>query len=120
MATKKTTKRAQNSAKAARPGKPFEKGNEHAFKPGQSGNPGGRPKSKHISEAYRRWLAQPCESDPEMTNADAIADVVGRAALKGDLWAVKEITDRVEGRARQPIDINEDERERKTKMYERL
>jgi hypothetical protein len=108
-------KQRGNSAKKAknRPtGKPFGKGNPHAFKPGQSGNPAGRPKSRTLSEAYRAWLSQPSEKDPARTNADALAEVVGRAALKGDLFAVREITDRVEGRPRQAIDLSIDEKKR--------
>lgn len=90
-------------------GRPFSKGNTAGFKPGQSGNPAGRPKGvRYLSEAYRAWLSQPSEKDPEHTNADMVAEIVGRAALNGDLLAVKEITDRTEGRARQAIDLNGD------------
>ena len=39
-------------------GKPFEPGNPHAWKPGESGNPAGRPKSITLSEALRRELAK--------------------------------------------------------------
>lgn len=87
-------------------GRPFQKGNTVGFKPGQSGNPAGRPKGvRYLSEAYRAWLSQPSEEDPGRTNADMVAEVVGRAALKGDLFAIKELTDRTEGRARQAIEL---------------
>src|SRR5688572_1222656 len=39
-------------------GKPFAKGNEFAFKPGQSGNPAGRPKVRTLSDTYRTCLAE--------------------------------------------------------------
>jgi hypothetical protein len=112
---------AKQSAGIARKkatGKPFEKGNPYAFKPGQSGNPGGRPKSKFISDAYRQWLSQPSESDPSLTNADIIAASIGKLAIAGNINAVREIADRVEGAARQTIDLNESER--KTWLYERM
>jgi hypothetical protein len=37
----------------------------HKFKPGQSGNPKGRPKSITLSEAYRKMLAQVDEADAQ-------------------------------------------------------
>ncbi len=45
-------------------GKPFSKGNETAFKPGQSGNPGGLPKrtpmvSPSIQTKTAKWLSFP-------------------------------------------------------------
>src|SRR6266542_1888617 len=56
------TRRAGNSAKNANTarkktrGKPFAKGNPFAFKPGQSGNPAGRPRdtvTPHLRELVR-------------------------------------------------------------------
>jgi hypothetical protein len=41
---------AQNSGKTGRRGRPF--------KPGQSGNPGGRPKTAKFAEAVREYLAE--------------------------------------------------------------
>lgn len=44
-------------------GKPFPKGNQYGvasrFIKGQSGNPGGKPRTKEVSHASREWLAQP-------------------------------------------------------------
>ena len=125
MPKKKTTTAKQASVdkqpckqrKAPR-GRPFEKGNTVGFQPGQSGNPAGRPKGiRYLSEAYRAWLSKPSEKDPERTNADMVAEMVGKQALAGDIAAAKEIADRVEGKSRQTIDINEDERARKVRMY---
>jgi Family of unknown function (DUF5681) len=101
-------------------GKPFEKGNTVGFQPGQSGNPAGRPRGiRYLSEAYRAWLSQPSEKDQERTNADVVAEAVGKQAIAGDIAAAKEIADRVEGKSRQAIDLNnENERERKTRLYE--
>lgn len=73
------------------------------FKPGNNANPGGRPKRKIITELYLQSLNEICESDKaKRTYAQIlVANMVSRA-LKGvdAVRAVKEITDRVEGKAR--------------------
>ncbi len=91
---------AQNSGKTA-DGR-FAKGNPHRFKPGRSGNPGGRAKNKLLSQAYRELLEQ---VDPKTgkTVAQLIAEKIIEKALKGDLAALKEITDRTEGKSVQPL-----------------
>lgn len=66
------------------------------WRKGQSGNPGGRPKTKYLSEAYRRIL--------DDHGADTFAKTIANDALHADrardrLAAVQEITDRTEGRA---------------------
>ena len=77
------------------------------FKPGQSGNPSGRPKSITLSEAYRKQLAQPMPNDTQgRTYAEVIACRVVVAAATGDVSAAREIADRTEGKARQSIDID--------------
>jgi hypothetical protein len=70
------------------------------FQPGQSGNPGGRPKKKPITELYERIL-----SDPE--NIAAIEKSVVAALRKGNMAMVlllREITERLEGKVMQPIE----------------
>jgi len=60
------------------------------FKKGKSGNPGGRPKWKHITEMLK---------NPE--NQEKLAEVVNvvyERALEGDMRAVEFIADRLEGR----------------------
>jgi len=71
------------------------------FVKGQSGNPSGRPKSALVSEAYRAKLAS---GDP--TVAERLADMMARRALKGDVAAAKELTDRAEGKARQAVELS--------------
>ena len=71
----------------------------HQFKPGQSGNPGGRPKKKPVTEAYEQLI-----SDPEV--AQAIARGIIRAARKGNVRAAAEIADRVEGKVSQDVNLN--------------
>ncbi len=95
---------AQNSGEIAA-GR-FAKGNPYRFKPGRSGNPGGRPKTKLLTQAYRELLEQ---VDPKTGKtvaqliAENIIEKALRGALKGDLAAVKEITDRTEGKVVQPL-----------------
>lgn len=72
------------------------------WKPGQSGNPSGRPKKKPITEMYERILA-----DPE--NLRMIEAATMNALKKGNMAMVlqlREITDRVEGKVTQPIEAD--------------
>jgi hypothetical protein len=70
----------------------------HAFKPGQSGNPSGRPKVAHLSTAYKRKLAEECPFDKDgRTWAEVIAEGLCCAALNGKAIAAKEIRQATEG-----------------------
>lgn len=114
MAAKKVN--AQNSVAKQRKrprGKPFEPGNAWAWKPGQgSPNPGGRPKSKHLSKAATEYLGLPSAECPDITNAEHILAVVGAQAKVGAEWAVKWLADRTEGRLKQNIEVAVDDRKR--------
>ncbi len=114
--TKATDKQQENSTsrnKRASFGRPF--------KPGQSGNPAGRPKSLTLSEAYRRELAKIDESDPlKRTHAEVLAAKMIFKASKGDVAALKEIADRVEGKAKQTITLTTDRREQVERAIERM
>lgn len=68
------------------------------FKPGETGNPGGRPKQL-LTDAYLRQLLKQAEGDE--TQADAIAKAIVKRALTGkggDVRAAAEIADRVQGK----------------------
>jgi len=69
------------------------------FKKGQSGNPGGRPKNV-ISDASRDWLKL-IEPRTGKTNAELVAQALGKKALKGDTGAYCAIRDTTEGRPAQ-------------------
>src|SRR6266550_726210 len=76
------------------------------FKPGLSGNPGGRPK-KLISAAYEELANKKVPNDPKgRTYAEVLAEGQFRAAIKGMTQAAKEITDRLEGKAPQPVELS--------------
>lgn len=70
------------------------------FQPGQSGNPNGRPKSKPFKKALSDAL-KAAEDDSEVLKAVALALVT--KAKEGDVQAIKEIADRMDGKVTQPI-----------------
>ena len=72
-----------------------------------SPNPGGRPSKTPLSDAYRQLLGKPYPGDQRgRTYVERIADVVCYEAGGGDLAAIREITDRTEGNARQNVEMN--------------
>lgn len=75
------------------------------FQPGQSGNPNGRPKSKPFKKALSDAL-KAAEDDSEAMAAIAMALVT--KARDGDVPAIKEIADRLDGKVTQPIAGDED------------
>lgn len=81
---------------------------ETRWKKGQSGNPGGRPKKKPITEAYEAMARTNVPTEvlealqragfKGRTWAEAWAFGLAVKAARGDVPAAKEITDRVEGK----------------------
>jgi hypothetical protein len=114
------SKQAQTAANSDKNSRVPENLREHTWKPGQSGNPNGRPKAMPITDAYRKWGSKPAlEVNPRMVEAlrskgfevddDAtFADVAALAqwveASKGKTPAISEIADRMEGKAIQRIE----------------
>jgi hypothetical protein len=77
------------------------------WKKGQSGNINGRPKSAHLSKAYRAILEDVFPGDPAGRSwADVIAERLAKAAAKGDVQAAREMADRVEGRPGSTLEVN--------------
>lgn len=75
------------------------------WKPGQSGNPNGRPKSKPYREALDRMLAAAAldrKIAPEYAN-DLIAAAHIAKCMSGDMAAIKEYADRTDGKVPNPI-----------------
>lgn len=86
---------------------------ETQFKPGQSGNPAGRPKSALISQALRQKLDEPFPDDEHgRTYAEVIAAKMAEKAASGEDRAIQEVIDRVEGKAKQTVNLKMDRRER--------
>jgi len=99
-------------------GKPVPGGEATRWKPGQSGNPGGRPKTARFSQACRELLASLIPGDPrERTYSEAIAEALAVKALAGNIRAAQELVDRAEGRPRQAIEI---ENARLHEAFERM
>jgi hypothetical protein len=72
-----------------------------------SPNPGGRPSKTPLSDGYRQLLEKPYPGDQRgRTYAQRIAEVLCYEAGGGDLAAIREITDRTEGKARQNVEMN--------------
>jgi len=96
---KEKPKSAQNSGKSA--GR-VENLKPHNWKPGQSGNPGGRPKKKPLTELYESILADP-------KNIAVIQKVVLATLRKGNMAMVlllREMAERVEGKVTLPIEAD--------------
>jgi hypothetical protein len=81
------------------------------FKPGQSGNPAGRPKKALLSDALRRQLAEAMQGAPEKTIAEVIARALIREAVAGNVQAIREVGDRSEGKPAQAIALDLDVRD---------
>lgn len=72
------------------------------WKPGQTGNAGGRPKNKPITEMYERILQDPAA-------VKRLESAIKKALGKGQMAMVlqlREMTDRIEGKVTQPIEAN--------------
>ena len=85
------------------------------WKPGQSGNPGGRPKKKPLTAAYAAILTKKIPASVARklqllgrpTYAQVIAMSIAQEAIKGKVHAAAELADRVEGRIGTPGDSPE-------------
>jgi hypothetical protein len=96
---------AQNKKSPSLPVVPFR------WKPGQSGNPNGRPKKEPITERYRQALEIKLPDEIRITlgmrKGSTVGDALARKmvikAINGSIDAAREITDRVEGKAPQAI-----------------
>jgi hypothetical protein len=87
------------------------------FRAGDSGNPGGRPKIKSQSKAYRSQLE---EVNPARSIAECITETMVKMALKGNVPACIELCDRVEGKVKLAIaGPDDDEFAEKTEELER-
>ena len=68
---------------------------EHQWKPGQSGNPKGRPKTDSVTRAIRSLLADGISGEPLY---EAIAKVAVQKALQGDRHFWQFVVDRSDGK----------------------
>jgi len=77
------------------------------FMPGQSGNPNGRPRTRGLVSALRSTVSEVGQDGRSVEQQ--LVDVLLHEALRGRhrLAAVEVIFDRLEGRSRQHIDVND-------------
>lgn len=82
------------------------------FKPGQSGNPGGIPKgTAKVSIALMKLLAaNPDDEFTPKSRAEKIAWALYEKASNGDVAAIREISDRTEGKSPSTMNINTSEK----------
>jgi hypothetical protein len=91
------------------------------FQKGESGNPNGRPVgSRNVSTILKemmeslapdelvnaKFVKEFCKGKKKVTTADAIAArLINEGLIKGEPWAMKEILDRTEGKAKQGLEL---------------
>src|SRR5262245_38389815 len=107
-ASKPRRSRGQITAKKQR--KPYLVGKgkppkEACFKPGQSGNPNGRPKGSSLNRLIKDKLDEANRKKLTSSNGEVVAETLVAKATKGNLEAIKIVLDRVEGKPRQRIDL---------------
>jgi len=68
------------------------------WKTGQSGNPTGRPVNKPFLDALNRAIAQ-----DDAKKLRAVAEKLLEKAADGQRWAIRELADRLDGKAHQSI-----------------
>lgn len=78
------------------------------FAPGQSGNPGGRPKSRPFKDALDRAIKAAGEGDEGAFTLDDIAKALLTKAKSGDVPAIKELAERYDGKVPQSVAVDED------------
>lgn len=84
----------------------FTKQNPFGWRPGQSGNPSGRPRgSKSGTAALRRMARAFVDPKSGLSAEELIASKLIAAAIDGNLQAIKEFYDRLEGRPGQRIEL---------------
>jgi hypothetical protein len=74
-----------------------------AFQPGQSGNPGGRAKEPR---RFKAALARLADADPR--KLDELAKELWSKAMSGDVSAMREVADRLDGKVPQAV-VGDDE-----------
>jgi len=94
------------------------------WRKGTSGNPGGRPKLRLLSEALRTRLAEVKPGDPAgRTYAEVVAENLIEIACSegpGAVHAASEIADRLEGRSRTQVEFADITAELRNKSDEEL
>jgi Family of unknown function (DUF5681) len=75
------------------------------FEKGISGNPGGRAKTKELTDALR-IVSREVVTETKKIKLRAVAEKLFDLAMGGDVSAIREIGDRLDGKALASVDIN--------------
>ena len=73
------------------------------WKPGQSGNPGGRPRTRPLTDELTQLLEQDAPNANGKSWALVIAEALLMKARKGDVRAFTVLANRIEGKPHQSI-----------------
>jgi hypothetical protein len=74
------------------------------WKPGQSGNPSGRPKGSGLLGTLRKTIEKTCPADKKKrTWKELVVMATIQHAIKGNPAALREVWERLEGKLTQPI-----------------
>ena len=82
------------------------------WKPGQSGNPSGRPVTKPVSDAMKKHLAELYRGPSKtwvsrgFTNGQVLALKIFEMAASGDMRAAEELLNRTEGKVPNPTTLS--------------
>lgn len=79
------------------------------FKPGQSGNPGGRPKKEWTWAGLLEAVGEETEIKSGQKFKDLVSKRMWVDAVNGSLGAQKEIMNRMEGMPKQPTEHSADQ-----------
>ena len=74
-----------------------------SFRPGQSGNPAGRGTEDKLSRDAVRRAVKRQAADGKSTQLEALADKLVACALEGDISAMQEIGNRLDGKPTQQL-----------------
>lgn len=78
------------------------------FVPGVSGNPAGKPPgTKHMSTLLEEAIKKVAEGSDDPEDLQIVKALI-KKAKSGDISAIKEIWDRLEGKAAQSLDVKSD------------
>lgn len=106
MARKRRDEAPRNDA--PRPGQKHRGNTENLrppWKPGQSGNPGGRPKGQSLTKILRDILDSEADDSGKLVAEHFVESVVTHAIERGDSALVKEIFNRIDGKVPEKIEV---------------